>query len=393
MEQVRLQEELRKTRQELLLLYQIGNLIRTTLLLDEVMYLILSAVTSHEGMGYNRSILFLVDEAGTQLEGKMAIGPIQAESSPQSWKMIEEHKITMEGLLDVYHKANKKIDEDLNKIIRQIKIPIEKAFGILAKSVIHDQAYLVQKEDAKHELCDLRLIELGITQFLAVPLRGKDSVIGVILIDNITTKKDITEDDLKRVIMLADHAGLALENAKTYTEVVMTSQKDSLTKLWNHGHFQKLFDDAFRESKITKKPLSIIIFDVDDFKSYNDSFGHPAGDRALEHLSTTAKTMVRRMDYLARYGGEEFAAILPNTTKAEALKLADRLRSVIQTQTTKHKEVSLRKITVSIGVASYPEDADDKDKLIYCADAALYEAKKNGKNQVRAYKKPVATAL
>src|SRR5258706_15880159 len=99
MEEVRLQEELRKTRHELLLLYEIGNLIRTTLLLDEVEYLILSAVTSHEGLGYNRAILFMVDESGTFLEGKMGIGPTHAEAAPILWKMIEEKKITLEGLL------------------------------------------------------------------------------------------------------------------------------------------------------------------------------------------------------------------------------------------------------------------------------------------------------
>ena len=89
MEEVRLQEELRKTRAELLLLYEIGNLIRTTLNLDEVIYLILSAVTSHEGMSFNRAILFMVDDTGTQLEGKMGIGPIHPEAGPVVWKTIQ----------------------------------------------------------------------------------------------------------------------------------------------------------------------------------------------------------------------------------------------------------------------------------------------------------------
>ena len=121
MEELRLQEELKKTRQELLLLYEIGNLIRTTLLLDEVMYLILSAVTSHEGLGYNRALLFLVDDTGTQLEGRMAIGPTHPEASPIVWKMIEENKITLEGLLDVYHKAGRQIDIDRHASPQQVR--------------------------------------------------------------------------------------------------------------------------------------------------------------------------------------------------------------------------------------------------------------------------------
>lgn len=382
MEELRLQEELKKTRQELMLLYEIGNLMRTTLLLDEVVYLILSAVTSHEGMAFNRAVLFMVDEIGTQLEGKMGIGPTHPEASPIVWRMIEENKITLEGLLDVYHKANKNIDRELNEIVHQIRIPIEKEFGILAKVMIHEKASLVAKEDARHELCDMRLINLGIAQFAAVPLRGKDGVVGVLLVDNITTKKEITPDDLRRLVMLAGQAGLALENAMTFRAIVISAQQDSLTNLWNHGHFQKLLQESIREAKAAKKKLSLIVFDVDDFKAYNDSCGHQAGDKALEFLARAAKTVIRKQDYLSRYGGEEFAAVLPGTSKNEAVKLAERMREVIEKET--------KELTVSVGVASYPEDAEDKEKLIFCADGALYEAKRFGKNQVRAYTKPVS---
>ncbi len=389
MEELGLQEELRKTRQELLLLYEVGNLIRTTLLLDEVIYLILSAVTSHEGMGFNRAILFTVDDSGTQLEGKMGIGPTHPEVSSKIWKMIEEKKITLEGLLDVYHKAGKQIDPELNSIVRQIRLPIEKDFGILAKTVIHGSPYLVPKEEANHELGDRMLRSLGIEQFAVVPLRGKDHVIGVLMIDNITTKNDIKESDVRRVMMLADHAGLALENANTFSAVVTSSQQDSLTRLWNHGHFQKLLQESIREAKANKNPLSLMIFDVDDFKSFNDRLGHPSGDRALQEIARIAKSVMRRNDYLARYGGEEFAAVLPHTSKEEALKLAQRLRATVENETSQSDTSALaKKITVSVGVASYPEDADDKEKLIFCADGALYEAKYSGKNKVCAYEKP-----
>ena len=392
MEELRLQEELRKARQELLLLYEIGNLIRTTLLLDEVIYLILSAITSHEGLGYNRAVLFMVDESGTFLEGKMGIGPLTAEATPVAWKSIEENKITLEGLLDVYRKAGKKIDVELNRIVQPIRFPIEKSFGILPKTIIHDKPEVVHKADAAHELGNPQLINLHFTDFTVVPLRGKDTVIGALLVDNITTKKPLGEPDLRRIMMLANHAGLALENAKTYSEVVITSQQDSLTKLWNHGHFQSILTDAIRESKAKNLPVSIVVFDVDDFKKFNDSYGHPAGDRALEAVSRISKTVMRRMDNLARYGGEEFVAILPGTSKPEAIKLAERLRDTLEKGTEAELSNGLpRKITVSVGVASFPEDAEDKDKLIFCADGALYEAKRAGKNRVRAYKKPTAS--
>ncbi len=388
-----LQEELRKTRQELLLLYEIGNLIRTTLLLDEVIYLILSAVTSHEGLGYNRAILFLLDDTGTFLEGRLGIGPTHPESSPQVWKMIEENKITLEGLLDVYRKANKKIDIELNKIVTAVRMPVEKSYGALANTIIYDKPLLVGKLDAKHHLSDRNLINLGIEDFMVVPLRGKDTVIGVMLVDNITTKKKIDETDVRRVMMLANHAALALENSKTYDKVILSSHQDSLTKLWNHGHFQTLLTEGIREAKAKDQPLSLVVFDVDDFKSYNDNYGHQAGDRALEQVSLIAKTVMRRYDNLARYGGEEFVAVLPGTGKAEAIRLAERLRETIERESTPSSQNALPKnITVSIGVASFPEDAEDKDKLIFCADGALYDAKRDGKNRVRVYKKPTSTA-
>ena len=389
MEEVRLQEELRRTRHELLLLYEIGNLIRTTLLLDEVIYLILSAVTSHEGMAFNRAILFMVDDKGTQLEGKMGIGPTHPEASPTVWKMIEENKITLEGLLDVYHKANKNIDPELNEIVRKIRMPIEKDYGVLAKTIIHDTPYLISPEESNHEICDMTLRNIGVSDFAVVPLRGKDHVIGVLMVDNVSTKKEITEIDVRRLMMLANHGGLALENAKSFGEAVITSQQDSLTKLWNHGHFQKLLQDAIKEANINKKDLSLIVFDVDEFKKFNDTFGHQAGDKALEFISRTSKTIMRRHDYLARYGGEEFAAILPGTTKEEAEKLGERLRAIIERETSSTWQTIIpRMITVSVGVSTFPQDAEDKEKLIFCADGALYEAKRAGKNQVRVYAKP-----
>jgi diguanylate cyclase (GGDEF)-like protein len=389
MEEQRLQEELKRTRKELLLLYEIGNLIRTTLLLDEVTYLILSAVTSHEGLGFNRAIIFLVDDAGTHLEGKMGIGPAHAEAAPTAWKMIEDNKITLEGLLDVYHKANRQIDRELNEVIRQVRFPIEKDFGVLPKTVIQDTPYLIAKEDVGHELSDMRLRNLSFGQFAVVPLRGKEHVIGALMVDNVSTKKKIEEADVRRLMMLANHGGLALENAKTFSDMVITSQQDSLTKLWNHGHFQKTLTEAIKESRMTKKEMSLVLFDVDDFKMYNDSFGHQTGDRALEFISRTAKTVMRRNDCLARYGGEEFAAIFPGTSREEALKMAERLRGIIEKETSAAwQTIAPKTITVSAGVATFPEDADEKEKLIYCADAALYEAKRSGKNQVRVYRKP-----
>ena len=118
------------------------------------------------------------------------------------------------------------------------------------------------------------------------------------------------------------------------------------------------------------------MIDIDDFKNFNDTYGHQAGDAILMDISNIFRDVARKIDIIARYGGEEFAIILPNTKKQEAMVLAERLRKSVEGSS------RLKDITISIGVASFPEDAEEKELLISKADRALYEAKGTGKNKV-----------
>lgn len=387
MDNHRLQEELRQAKRELTLFYEIGNLLRAALLLDEVSYLILAAATSHEGLGCNRAILFLVDDSGLWLEGVLGVGPAAADESLPVWKSIQEKKITLEGQLDVYRKSNKKIDLRLNAIVQTLRYRLGETSSPVTDALLQDKAMIWP---STRTVPDPLLSSLGLQEFAIVPLRGKNETIGVMVADNLSTKKPMTDADLQRLIMLANHAGLALENAKTYSQVVKISQEDALTHLSNYGHFQLLLRDTLREAVLKKIGFSLLVFDVDDFKKYNDLYGHPAGDEALKRVAQAAKSMMRKMDHLARYGGEEFVAILPGSSKAEAVKLAERLRQAIERETNEmtRRGKLFQPLTVSMGVAAFPEDAQDKDKLMYCADGALYEAKKSGKNKVFAYERP-----
>jgi diguanylate cyclase (GGDEF)-like protein len=126
--------------------------------------------------------------------------------------------------------------------------------------------------------------------------------------------------------------------------------------------------------------MSVMMLDVDDFKSYNDTFGHPAGDAALKIVAGILKDILRGADVAARYGGEEFAILLPQTTSVEAAAIAERLRQRIE-----HTEFPKRRITISIGIASCSKEIDTPEDVIAAADHALYEAKNNGRNKVRTY--------
>jgi diguanylate cyclase (GGDEF)-like protein len=160
-------------------------------------------------------------------------------------------------------------------------------------------------------------------------------------------------------------------------ELEQLAVTDGLTGLSNHRSLmQKLGEEGIR-SKRSKSAFSVIMCDVDYFKAYNDSFGHPAGDEILRRLGAILRDATRTMDYVARYGGEEFAVLLPETGIAGAMEVAERIRKAVEAA-----DFPERKITVSIGVAAYPKHATDQTGVMKAADVALYHAKRGGRNQV-----------
>jgi diguanylate cyclase (GGDEF)-like protein len=384
-EAAKLQAELRKVRRQLLLLYEIGNLMRRTIQLDELNFLILSAVTSHEGLGFNRAIMLLLNESGDALTGVMAIGPKTPEEAARIWRHIDEAKLQLEGFLDIYRKSQGQIDIDLNAAVRRYRALLTKEH--VFSRVLHEDAPLaVLTPESRAQIKDAFLDEIHCETFAAVPLKGKDHVIGILLVDNVSTKKPITREEIRDLCMLGDHAGLAIENAMAYSRAVDRSRRDPLTGLWNHARFQELLLWALQPAQLQKTPVSVLFFDVDDFKKYNDQLGHQQGDRALRFVAETAFRALRKSDVLARYGGEEFGVILPGAGREEALEIAEKLRSQVETKSAGVLNMqTLKTITVSIGVATFPDHALEREKLIYCADAALYEAKNAGKNRVRCY--------
>ncbi len=375
--------ELEKTKTELSMLYEISNAMRTTLKLDEILYIILTAVTSHAGLGFNRAMLFLVNERENRLEGKMGIGPDSGEEANMIWKYIENKKMTLEELINAYNQFIQ-LDKEgrfrLNRTVKSIKIHLIENSGILALTVLDGMPFEITNEVAKNQTKNQISELLELEDFVTVPLKAKDKVIGVIVADNRFTKESITKDDIRVLTMFANQAGLAIENSQLYEQTVVLSNSDSLTGLWNHGYFQYLLGEELKKMENIKKPLSLLMIDMDDFKIFNDSFGHQAGDSILKQVSKVLKDVSRKIDIVARYGGEEFSIILPETRKEEALILAERLRQAIE------NHPFPKPLTVSIGITAFPEDAQAKDELILKADKALYEAKRTGKNRTCVYR-------
>ncbi len=376
-----------RIRAELTIFYEIGNAMRSTLNLDEILFIILTGVTSHEGLGFNRAVLFLVNEEENVIEGKMGIGPHSEEEAGRIWGRIASEQLTLEDLISAYS-FYKKGSSELDKIVRSIRVPLREDAGVLAMTVLEGMSFEITNESTRKNIeTDPVLKSLKTQYFVTVPLRAKDKVIGLILADNIFTKKPIGKDDIRTLTMFANHAGLAIENSRLYEETVHQANTDMLTRLWNHGYFQYSLTEDLKKAYESRKPLSLIMFDIDNFKNYNDTLGHQMGDQLLRDVARILKATCDGKGTVSRYGGEEFAVVLPGISKDPAYQIGEVLRQAIEGFQFKGQEVQPTKnLTLSAGIATYPEDALDKEKLIYLADMALYEAKRTGKNRVCVYR-------
>lgn len=163
-----------------------------------------------------------------------------------------------------------------------------------------------------------------------------------------------------------------------------SNMTDALTAIYNRRYFQQRINAEVSRAERHGPPLSLIIYDLDHFKLVNDNYGHLAGDEVLRETAARVKTLVRTMDVFGRYGGEEFAIVLPDTDLNGAKVLAERIRATIESAPVQYNERDIP-VTGSVGVAQYDGSLNTAEKLIAAADEAMYEAKHNGRNQVRCF--------
>ena len=215
---------------------------------------------------------------------------------------------------------------------------------------------------------------------LSVPLITKGKVIGVITVSNKVSRQPFIRNDRILLGTLASQAAVAIENARLYIEAIT----DGLTGLYVHTYFQRRLMEEIERLSRHPAPLALLMIDIDHFKKFNDTYGHPAGDRVLTNIARIFKKNVRSGDLVARYGGEEFAIILHHANHLNTLKVAQRLRQAVEgfDFLIEKKRV---KVTISIGMAVW-ESGMHKEELINQADQALYRAKREGKNKVCLFK-------
>lgn len=237
---------------------------------------------------------------------------------------------------------------------------------------------LICSDIKKHKELVKVFTNIPVEALFGFPLVAEEDVVGVLMVTN-PAVRSMPEREYQILDSIANRASIAIHNATSLHDEKRKAYTDGLTGLYNRRYFNERIEDATGHALADKGSLSLILMDIDNFKKYNDTYGHPEGDRLLKIIAGTMESLVREQDIVSRYGGEEFAVILNNTTNATAMQIADRIRQSIADISPKLVKAS---VTISVGVATLPDHAKDRDTLITFADKSLYQAKESGKNKV-----------
>ena len=252
----------------------------------------------------------------------------------------------------------------LNRKFPNYRVVTTKA-PLTIEDVVQDYAHFKDEAD---------IYDSGrIRSWLGVPLMAKDQVIGMIALDRAEVRPYTTEE-VQLAMTFANQAAIAIENALLYQKTQHLAITDGLTGLYNRRHFYELLEREVESVNRYGDYLSLIMLDIDDFKAYNDTRGHLAGDALLRELAQLLTRDIRKVDIAARYGGDEFVLFFPRTDKKRAVILAERIRTSVE----EYEFCGEGEITISLGVATCPEDAVEPEALVKAADDALLEAKKRG---------------
>lgn len=275
--------------------------------------------------------------------------------------------------------AAKGLDE---KVIKESKV--KKGESVAGWVAQHAKPLLVEDIRKYPHWLKVRETRYFTNSFLSLPLRGRFKLLGVLNV----TDKDLgyggifNEEDYKFIAVLSHQIAAAIENAQLYSSLRQLAVTDALTGLSNHRYFYVRLEEEINRAERYKRTLSLIMLDIDDFKIYNDTYGHLEGDEVLRQIARLLKMNTRRVDTTARYGGEEMAIILPETGLKEAQLVAEKIREAVEKHHFIGEEAQPRgQLTISAGVTTFRPGLK-KEETVKEADWTLYRAKREGKNRV-----------
>lgn len=273
------------------------------------------------------------------------------------------------------------------KLLKEIKIRVGegvsgRVFGEGTPLVVYD----IEKDE---RVLLPRKPSYKTSSFISIPLKLGERTIGVLNISDKVKGEVFSEEDITLLGSFASYASIALERSMYYSLVDHLRElsiTDSLTGLFNKRYFEERFFEELQRSERHNLSFSLAMLDIDDFKLFNDTEGHLSGDEVLKNIANIAKESTRIIDIMARFGGEEFAVIMPQTEKDEAFFVAERIRKSVREQLSHTwRYFPKDRITVTVGIATFPSDGKEMKDLIQNADRALYRGKKEGKDKTLLY--------
>lgn len=227
------------------------------------------------------------------------------------------------------------------------------------------------------------LNQIQVKALLVIPIIYQEETIGALFLKIRKSHHEFTTEHIRFCKVVANTSANAIKNAQFHEQICQQAKTDSLTNLLNHRSFLEKYQEEIKHSKVNNKPFSILLIDVDNFKSLNDSFGHQYGDIVLHNIAACLKNNIRGIDIAARYGGDEFICLLPETLNNHSVIAANRIMEKIKEQLNNDKITA----SVSIGIATLYYHTDDPTILLQLADQAMYLAKYRGGDQIFTFAK------
>lgn len=351
-------------------------------------------MTSHSGSSRNRGMLEALRRRNVELEAMVELGKALTATLDLS-EVLTAVMTSVRQLMRASTWSLLLADEQSGDLIFEVVVSpaadrlkgrrLPAGHGVAGWVATHGEALLipdVQLDTRFSAGFDLETA-FSTQSIICVPLRSADRILGVIELIN-PQDKGFGDGDLQLLATIADFAAIAVENARNYQRIRQLVITDDLTGLYNARHMNRLIEIEVERASRYGKDLSLVFIDLDFFKRINDTRGHLAGSQILAEFGEYLHNSIRKIDFAARYGGDEFVLILPETPQSGALTLCnnllERLRAFPFLGSEGQPPVH---ITASLGIATYPLNASNKEELIAKADQAMYLVKGSSRNAVR----------
>jgi diguanylate cyclase (GGDEF)-like protein len=265
--------------------------------------------------------------------------------------------------------------------LEQFSFPLDRGSSVIGRALLTNEVQVIRDEASRYWCNKVFVESLHLERFVVIPFVLGDKPLGALLVEN---SENLPKQYLIEALdPLRYHIPLGLENRRLYKHVERISIHDELTGLYNYRFFKRRCEEEVSRCVRYGRKLSMAMLDIDHFKRFNDDFGHQVGDKALEITARVLKEATRTHSVVARYGGEEFVIIEAECDKMQFASAIERVRERIAEQIVPGEDgLPTRRLTVSAGIATLPDDGQDAESLIRAADYALLYSKRNGRDRI-----------